>query len=56
MNPSDYVLQPFSANQEKEMEFARERAVEAIERWLSQGIEAAMNAYNAGEKGTASSR
>lgn len=48
MDPSDYVLQPFTTAQEKEMEFARTRAVEAIERWLSHGIEAAMNAYNGG--------
>jgi peptidyl-tRNA hydrolase, PTH1 family len=48
MSPSDYVLQPFTVGQEKEMEFARERGVEAIEQWLSQGIEAAMNAFNGG--------
>lgn len=47
MDPADYVLQPFSAEQEKEMMLARVRAVDAIELWLSAGIDAAMNAYNA---------
>jgi len=47
MDPADYVLQPFTAEQEKEMMLARVRAVDAIELWLSAGIDAAMNAYNA---------
>lgn len=47
MDPADYVLQPFSAEQEKEMGPARSRALDAIEAWLSQGIEAAMNSFNA---------
>jgi PTH1 family peptidyl-tRNA hydrolase len=47
MDPADYVLQPFSAEQEKEMAVARVRAADAIEVWLSEGIEAAMNAFNA---------
>ncbi len=47
MEPTDYVLQKFSAGQEKEMVFARDRAADAIEMWLTQGIEAAMNQYNA---------
>ena len=47
MDPADYVLQPFTAEQEKEMALARVRAVDAIEVWLSEGIEAAMNAFNA---------
>lgn len=48
MEPADYVLQPFSAGQEQEMVFARQRAVEALETWLARGIEAAMNQFNAG--------
>lgn len=48
MDPADYVLQPFSGEQEKEMSLARVRAVDAIEVWLAEGIEAAMNAFNAG--------
>lgn len=47
MDPADYVLQPFSTEQEKEMALARSRALDAIEAWLSQGIEAAMNSFNA---------
>lgn len=46
MDPADYVLHPFTAEQEKEMMLARVRAVDAIELWLSAGIDAAMNAYN----------
>jgi peptidyl-tRNA hydrolase, PTH1 family len=48
MEPADYVLRPFAVEQEKEMEFVRPRAAEAIEVWLSQGIDAAMNLYNGG--------
>ena len=47
MDPSDYVLMPFSNEQEKEMSLARVRAMDAIEAWLSLGIEAAMNSFNA---------
>lgn len=47
MDPADYVLQPFTSEQEKEMALARVRAADAIEVWLSKGIEAAMNAFNA---------
>lgn len=46
MDPSDYVLRPFAAEQEKEMEFVRPRAADAIELWLCQGIDAAMNQFN----------
>jgi PTH1 family peptidyl-tRNA hydrolase len=48
MDPSDYVLRPFAPEQEKEMEFVRPRAAEAIEVWLSQGIDGAMNLFNGG--------
>lgn len=47
MDPADYVLQPFSADQEQEMVFVRQRAADAIETWLALGIEAAMNQFNA---------
>jgi PTH1 family peptidyl-tRNA hydrolase len=46
MDPTDYVLKRFSAEQEREMTLARVRAADAIEAWLAQGIEAAMNQYN----------
>lgn len=46
MAPADYVLRPFAAEQEKEMEFVRPRAADAIELWLAAGIDAAMNQFN----------
>jgi PTH1 family peptidyl-tRNA hydrolase len=46
MDPAAYVLQDFSAEQEAEMAFVRPRAADAVEAWLTTGIEAAMNAYN----------
>lgn len=46
MDPADYVLQAFSAAQEAEMVFVRAAAADAIEAWLAQGIEAAMNQFN----------
>lgn len=46
MDPAAYVLQPFTPAQEKEMSFARLRAADAIEAWLSLGIDAAMNQFN----------
>ncbi len=50
MDPADYVLQPFSADQEAEMVFVRQRAADAIETWLALGIEAAMNRFNSDER------
>lgn len=47
MDPADYVLHPFTDDQEKEMALARVHAADAIETWLSQGIETAMNRFNA---------
>lgn len=47
MDPADYVLRPFSAEQEAEMAFVRQRAADAIEVWLAAGIAAAMNQFNA---------
>jgi len=46
MEPADYVLQDFSLEQEEIMVQVRDRAVKAIECWLRQGIEKAMNACN----------
>jgi PTH1 family peptidyl-tRNA hydrolase len=46
MDPADYVLQPFSAAQEEEMVFVRIKAADAIEAWLADGIDAAMNQFN----------
>lgn len=50
MDPADYVLRPFSADQEAEMVFVRQRAADAIETWLALGIEAAMNRFNSDER------
>lgn len=47
MDPADYVLQPFSRDEEAEMSGVRERAADAVEVWLALGIEAAMNQFNA---------
>jgi PTH1 family peptidyl-tRNA hydrolase len=46
MDPAVYVLQDFSADEESLLEETLERAVAAVETWLCEGIEAAMNQYN----------
>jgi PTH1 family peptidyl-tRNA hydrolase len=46
MDPAAYVLQDFSADEESLLEETLERAVAAIETWLRQGIEVAMDRYN----------
>ena len=46
MDPAKYVLQDFRAEQEEMMAEVRERAVSAVEYWLAEGIEAAMNEFN----------
>jgi PTH1 family peptidyl-tRNA hydrolase len=46
MDPAAYVLQDFSADEEPLLEETLERAVAAIETWLREGIEAAMEQYN----------
>jgi PTH1 family peptidyl-tRNA hydrolase len=46
MDPADYVLQNFSTAQEEEMQIVRQRAADAIELWLAEGIDAAMNRCN----------
>lgn len=47
MDPADYVLQDFSAAQEAIMAEVRPMAVTTVERWLAEGIEPAMNEFNA---------
>ncbi len=51
MDPMDYVLQDFSADEEILMTEVRARAVSALERWLQDGIVAAMNEFNARDGG-----
>ncbi len=46
MDPADYVLQGFSAEEEEIFVSLRETVADAIECWLFEGIEAAMNRYN----------
>jgi len=50
MDPVDYVLEPFTAEEEEIMKGARARAVEAIRCWLTMGIVEAMNMFNAATK------
>lgn len=46
MDPADYVLQDFSAAEEEVFTSLRQTICDAIECWLFEGIEAAMNRYN----------
>mgnify|MGYP003886866835 CR=1 FL=1 len=46
VDPADYVLQDFAADEEPIVDVVLERAVAAIETWIREGIEAAMNRYN----------
>jgi PTH1 family peptidyl-tRNA hydrolase len=46
-----YVLESFSAEQKPKIEAAIKQAVEAMGLWAKSGITAAMNKFNAGEKG-----
>ena len=48
MDPADYVLQNFSAAEEEVFTPLRERVGDAVECWLAEGIETAMNRYNGG--------
>jgi PTH1 family peptidyl-tRNA hydrolase len=48
MDPADYVLQNFSAAEEEVFAALRTRVCDAVECWLAEGIEAAMNRYNGG--------
>ncbi|HEV8379403.1 MAG TPA: aminoacyl-tRNA hydrolase, partial [Tepidisphaeraceae bacterium] len=45
----DYVLQPFTAEQRKEIEPAIEKSAAALMMWMEKGVVAAMNAFNASE-------
>jgi PTH1 family peptidyl-tRNA hydrolase len=46
MDPADYVLQDFSTEEEPVLEETLGWAVAAVELWMEEGIEAAMNQYN----------
>ena len=56
LDPADYVLQPFAAEDQTLVADTLERAVEAVEIWLADGVVAAMDRFNrppssAGEEG-----
>ncbi len=46
MDPADYVLHDFSASEEETFGPLRERICDALESWLADGIDIAMNQYN----------
>jgi PTH1 family peptidyl-tRNA hydrolase len=46
MDPVDYVLSDFTADERAEMELAFEQAITAVVCFLDEGIDAAMNAFN----------
>ena len=50
MDQADYVLGRFTSEQTDALEPALEKAADAIETFIAEGIEAAMNKHNAGEK------
>jgi PTH1 family peptidyl-tRNA hydrolase len=46
MDPADYVLQSFSKDEMEEVDFTLERAVDAVEVYIRDGIEIAMTRFN----------
>lgn len=46
----DYVLSPFRGAEAEEAEAAVERAADAVECWVGEGVERCMNRYNAAEE------
>jgi PTH1 family peptidyl-tRNA hydrolase len=48
MDPVDYVLQNFSADEEPLVDKTLEWAVAAVETWLVEGVEMAMSRHNSG--------
>lgn len=46
MDPADYVLQNFTPDEEPVIEETIERAIAAIQTWLTEGLEKAMGLYN----------
>ena len=47
---ADYVLEPFAKEERADIDAAVEKAVEAVRRWLSEGIDAAMKFANTNPK------
>lgn len=50
MDSADYVLTPFAKSELALMQLTYERAAESIERWMTEGIDRAMNWANAGQE------
>jgi PTH1 family peptidyl-tRNA hydrolase len=46
-DPADFVLREFGAAERKELGFLVDRAADAVEALVREGLEAAQNAYNA---------
>jgi PTH1 family peptidyl-tRNA hydrolase len=46
MDPADYVLRDFSSNERKELAFEIDRAADAVEALIANGLEAAQNAFH----------
>lgn len=55
-DPSDHVLSRFSREEEAELPFLLGAAADAVERWVREGIDAAMNATNGKAEGAAPGR
>jgi PTH1 family peptidyl-tRNA hydrolase len=45
-DPADYVLRDFSAAERKELDYFVDRAADAVEKLITDGLEAAQNAFN----------
>jgi PTH1 family peptidyl-tRNA hydrolase len=48
MDPAAYVLRDFSAAERKELPFLVDRAADAVEALLADGLTAAQNAFHSG--------
>jgi PTH1 family peptidyl-tRNA hydrolase len=46
MDPADYVLRDFSSSERKELAFEIDRAADAVEALIANGLEAAQNAFH----------
>jgi PTH1 family peptidyl-tRNA hydrolase len=51
-DPADFVLSDFSAAERKELDFLVDRAADAVETLITQGLEPAQNIYHAADRGT----
>ena len=49
MDPAAFVLKDFSAAERKELPFLVDRAADAVESLISEGLEPTQNAFHAGD-------